>query len=171
MLHHRGENKDADQLRSNCTADLHLYFCYLASTISLLLKSIISMLLRLYRPICVGPGRKPSLLVFTCHVQAEAGLVHRSFSSQHIRSTVGLCVCFHIAVNIPVYQNLHHTPRVSSLCVFGVFVLPKRGRVFLVCFFHNCHIGTCLPGNNIRILHECQVWIDKSVPRVTRRAS
>ena len=27
--------------------------------------------------------------------------------------------------------------------------------------------GKIFVGENIRILHECQVWIDKSVPRVT----
>ena len=36
------ENKDADQLRSNCEADQHLCFRYTDSTISLLLKSAIS---------------------------------------------------------------------------------------------------------------------------------
>ena len=36
------ENKDADQLRSNCEADQRLSFCYTDSTISLLLKSEIS---------------------------------------------------------------------------------------------------------------------------------
>ena len=36
------ENKDADQLRSNCEADQRLYFRYSDSTIPLLLKSEIS---------------------------------------------------------------------------------------------------------------------------------
>ena len=37
-----GENKDADQLRSNCEADQQLCFHYTDSKISLLLKSEIS---------------------------------------------------------------------------------------------------------------------------------
>ena len=37
-----GENKGADQLRSNCEADQRLCFRYMDSTISLLLKSGIS---------------------------------------------------------------------------------------------------------------------------------
>ena len=51
-----GENKDADQLRGNREADQHLCFRYTDSTIPLLLKSEI---LRLYRPVCVGPVQKP----------------------------------------------------------------------------------------------------------------
>ena len=39
-----GENKSADQLRSNCKADQHLCFCYTDSTIPLLSKSKISSL-------------------------------------------------------------------------------------------------------------------------------
>ena len=34
-----GENKDPDQLRSNCEADQHLCFRYIVSTIPVLLKS------------------------------------------------------------------------------------------------------------------------------------
>ena len=39
-----GENKGADQLRSNCEADQRLYFCYTDSTTPLLSKSKISSL-------------------------------------------------------------------------------------------------------------------------------
>ena len=62
------ENKDADQLRSNCEADQRLCFRYSDSTIPLLLKSKISSsssFLSLYRPVCVGPGRKPRRPVFS----------------------------------------------------------------------------------------------------------
>ena len=45
-----GENKDADQLRGNREADQRLCFRYSDSTIPLLC---------LYRPVCVGPVRKP----------------------------------------------------------------------------------------------------------------
>ena len=40
----KGENKGADQLRSNCEADQRLCFCYTESTIPLLSKSKISSL-------------------------------------------------------------------------------------------------------------------------------
>ena len=55
-----GENKGADQLRSNCEADQRLCFRYTDSTMPLL-----SNHLRLYRPFRVRPGRKPKLLVFS----------------------------------------------------------------------------------------------------------
>ena len=57
-----GENKDADQLRGNREADQRLCFRYSDSTIPLLLKSKFqasSSFLRLYRPVCVEPVRKP----------------------------------------------------------------------------------------------------------------
>ena len=53
------ENKEADQLRGNREADQRLCFRYTDSTIPLLPKSEISSLYRLYRPVCVEPGRKP----------------------------------------------------------------------------------------------------------------
>ena len=62
------ENKDADQLRSNCAADQRLCFSYIDSTIPLLPKSdflAFSHLLWLYSPVCVGPGRKPRRPVFS----------------------------------------------------------------------------------------------------------
>ena len=52
-----GENKGADQLRSNCEADQCLYFRYTDSTIPLLSAS--SHLLWLYTSVGVGPDRKP----------------------------------------------------------------------------------------------------------------
>ena len=59
-----GENKDADQLRGNREADQRLCFRYLDSIIPLLayLKpkfQASSSFLCLYRPVCVGPVRKP----------------------------------------------------------------------------------------------------------------
>ena len=63
------ENKGTDQLRSNCEADQHLCFRYMDSTIPLLSKSKISSLwsssVFVYRPVCVGPGQKHKLLVFS----------------------------------------------------------------------------------------------------------
>ena len=61
------ENKDADQLCSNCAADQRLCFRYTDSTSSLLPKSEISSLdlLWQYSPVCVGPGRKPRRPVFS----------------------------------------------------------------------------------------------------------
>ena len=57
-----GKNKDADQLLGNREADQRLCFRYSDSTIPLLLKSEFqasSSFLCLYRPVCVGPVRKP----------------------------------------------------------------------------------------------------------------
>ena len=60
------ENKDADQLRDNCEADQCLCFRYTDTSIPLLSKSEASShLLWLYRPVCVGPGRKPRRPVFS----------------------------------------------------------------------------------------------------------
>ena len=44
-----------------CTSDQRHCFHYADSTIPLLTKSEINFKLPLYRPICVAPGRKPSL--------------------------------------------------------------------------------------------------------------
>ena len=63
------ENKDADQLRSNCAANQRLCFRYTDSTITLLPKfeisSLYSHFMWLYSPVCVGPGRKPRRPVFS----------------------------------------------------------------------------------------------------------
>ena len=54
------ENKDADQLRGNREADQRLCFRYSDNTIPLLLKTEIQASGSfLYRPVCVGPVRKP----------------------------------------------------------------------------------------------------------------
>ena len=55
-----GENKGEDQLRGNREADQRLCFRYSDSAIPPLLKfQASSSFLSLYRPVCVGPGRKP----------------------------------------------------------------------------------------------------------------
>ena len=64
------ENKDADQLCSNCTADQRLCFRYMDSTIQSLFYlnpkfQVSSHFLCLYSPVCVGPGRKPRRPVFS----------------------------------------------------------------------------------------------------------
>ena len=76
------EIKDADQLRGNRKADQRLCFRYTDSTIPLLPKSWDTIfnhfgselnpifqasihLIRLYSPVCVGPGRKPLRPVFS----------------------------------------------------------------------------------------------------------
>ena len=64
-----GENKGADQLRSNHEADQRLCFRYSDSTIPSLLNSKFqasSSFLCLYRPVCVRPGRKPRRPNFSC---------------------------------------------------------------------------------------------------------
>ena len=53
------ENKEADQLSGNRTADQRLCFRYIDSTIPLLLNPKVRTsyhLLRPYSPVCVGPG-------------------------------------------------------------------------------------------------------------------
>ena len=62
------ENKAADQLRSNCAADQHLYFRYMDSAIPLLSISELSSLQpssMTVQPGCVGLGRKPRRPVFS----------------------------------------------------------------------------------------------------------
>ena len=58
-----GENKGADQLRGNREADQRLCFRLSDCTIPLLLKNLkfqaSSCFLCLYRPVCVGPVRRP----------------------------------------------------------------------------------------------------------------
>ena len=78
-----GENKDADQLRGYREADQRLCFRYSDSTIPLLLKSEFqasSSFLCLYRPVCVGPVRKPH-----CWFSHEAAHLLKLFffSNQH----------------------------------------------------------------------------------------
>ena len=62
-------NKDADQLRSNCSceADQHLCFCYrIVQSFYLNLKCQASILfLRLHRSVCVRLGWKPQRPVFS----------------------------------------------------------------------------------------------------------
>ena len=69
------ENKGADQLLGNREADQRLCFRYSDSTIPPLLNSISfqasSLLLCLYRSVCVGPVRKPHCLFF--HEVAHLG--------------------------------------------------------------------------------------------------
>ena len=63
-----GENKDADQLRSNCVADQRLCFRYTNGTIPLLPKSKISNLLPFSVHIQAGLCRtwsEPKLFVFS----------------------------------------------------------------------------------------------------------
>ena len=74
-----GENKGADQLRGNREADQRLCFRYLDSTIPLLLKAS-SSFLSLYRPVCVGPGRKPRRPVFSRG--GSKGFINYRFNEQ-----------------------------------------------------------------------------------------
>ena len=60
------ENKGADQLCNNCTADQRLCFCYMYTDSSVQFLLYLypkfqdsSLLLHVYRLVCVGPGRKP----------------------------------------------------------------------------------------------------------------
>ena len=70
-----GKNKATDQLCSNCTADQRPCFRYTDSTIPPLLIpkfQASSLLLWLYRPICIRRDRKPKLLVSHAQAQMES---------------------------------------------------------------------------------------------------
>ena len=79
-----GENKDADQLRGNREADQRLCFRYSDSTIPLLLnlkfQASISFLC-LYRPVCVGPVRKPH-----CWFSHEAAHINQARKIIHLKT-------------------------------------------------------------------------------------
>ena len=62
------ENKDADQLHSNCKADQRLCFRHRDTPLPLISKvsSFQLYAVTAYSLVCVGPGRKPKLLVFSC---------------------------------------------------------------------------------------------------------
>ena len=93
------KNKSADQLRSNCT------FVFATQLVQFLFFlnpnfQAISLFLRLYRLVCVGPGRKRQRLVFSRR-GSFGSLVSRkvacSLLSQHYMSCMmgksGLCLC------------------------------------------------------------------------------
>ena len=64
-----GENKAADQLRGNREADQRLFFATWIVQFLFYLNpkfQASSSFLSLYRPVCVGPGLNPKLLVFSC---------------------------------------------------------------------------------------------------------
>ena len=73
------ENKGADQMCTNCTADQHLCFRYTDSTIPSLQKfQDCSILLWLHMPVFVGPGQKPRRPVFLRRgsIKFQVGLLH-----------------------------------------------------------------------------------------------
>ena len=76
-----GENKDADQLRGNREADQRLVFATRIVQFLFYLNpkfQASSSFLRLYRPVCVGPGRKPH-----CWFSPRGGsYFHKYFSDQ-----------------------------------------------------------------------------------------
>ena len=87
-----GENKGADQLRSNCEADQHLCFRYKDSTIPLLSKSKISSLyppsVTVQADLC-RTWSEPKLPVFSCtgsHVNTSAGQVISQISKINLIS-------------------------------------------------------------------------------------
>ena len=72
------ENKDADQLRSNCEADQHLCFRYSNSTLPLLLKSEISSFWLFSLSVQLGLCRtcsETTLLCWFSHTAAQIGLL------------------------------------------------------------------------------------------------
>ena len=66
------ENKDADHLRGNRTADQRICFRYTLVQFLYFLNpkfQVSSHLLCRYSPVCVGPGRKPRTPVLDCRFQ------------------------------------------------------------------------------------------------------
>ena len=63
----------------SCAVTAHLCFCSIDRLMSFLSKSTISsfskLFLLMYSLVCVGPGMKPTLLVFSCKAELE----HRNF--------------------------------------------------------------------------------------------
>ena len=78
------ENKDADQLRGNHEADQRLCFRYIASTIPLLPKNIISCLLP--SSVAVQPGLCGTRLIFGCMKIKELFhyMTHSAFTEEKI---------------------------------------------------------------------------------------
>ena len=79
-----GENKDADQLRSNCEADQRLCFRYTDSTISLLLKSKILS----FQPASVTV--QPGLCRTWSETQIVGFLTHRLICCKKWCSIIGI---------------------------------------------------------------------------------
>ena len=74
-----GENKGADQLRSDCEADQHLCFCYMDSTIPLLSKSEISSIYPssvTVQPSLCRPSRNPNCWFSRGQAQTHFLLAH-----------------------------------------------------------------------------------------------
>ena len=100
-----GENKGADQLRSDCEADQHLCFRYKDSTIPLFSKSKISSLYP--SSVTVQPGlcqtcSEPKLLVFSCtgsflFYMTEIAILHRASNEMNQSS---------VFPNLPPYRFL-----------------------------------------------------------------
>ena len=79
-IFHEKHNKDADQLRSNCTAAQSLCFRYTEKTIPLHPKSInqaSNHLLRLYSSVCIGLSKKENDQRF-CHDAAHLSIMYFS---------------------------------------------------------------------------------------------
>ena len=74
------ENKDADQLRSNCAADQRLCFCYMDSTIPLLSNSKMSSLST--SSVAVQPDLRPT---WAAHISIVSDIkIYVSSSAEEI---------------------------------------------------------------------------------------
>ena len=92
-----GENKGADQLRSNCEADQRLCFLYTDSTIALLSKSKISSLYPssvTVQPSLCRTWSESKLLVFSRTVSNDR-------PPKPLRDNVATCMRMHVATNQP----------------------------------------------------------------------
>ena len=76
------ENKDADQLCGNRTADQRLCFCYIDFYLNPKFQA--SNLLWLHSPVCVRPGLKPQRRVFSCRGSNELAQDHTQVGDHKI---------------------------------------------------------------------------------------
>ena len=101
------KNKGADQLRSNCEADQHLYFCYTDSTIlsefeisSLWPPSVLVQL-------GFGPGRKPCRRVFSHRGSYTISTVHVTAKQSNISQGIACLSLLYIYCNALAYALIN----------------------------------------------------------------
>ena len=108
------ENKGADQLRSNREADQRLCFRYSDSTVPLLLNpkfQASSSFLRLYRSVCVEPGRKPH-----CWFSHEAAHI---FYKAILMCTHNQCLRAKKKSNILKFFNFYNLGKICSIKILS----------------------------------------------------
>ena len=103
-----GENKGADQLRSNCEADQRLCFRYTDNYLFFLNPKFpdSNHLLGLYSPVCVRPGRNPNC--WFSHAQAQIITIWKIIKNPHVSLPLKVNILF-------FFQNL--TKEQADYCI------------------------------------------------------